>query len=173
MKTRCARGVSRLLFGSVAAEVLRTTELPILMLGPAARHPAAPALKSVLVPLDATQRSARILDVVALLHAALRATATLFHVVQGAPRGRLYAEWAEQFSRRGLSLEGEVRLAFGGKVADRILEAAASPGSDLVAMATHSRSGLQRLLPGSVAEEVVGRAPVPAVLVRSAGSGSA
>jgi nucleotide-binding universal stress UspA family protein len=38
--------------------------------------------------------------------------------------------------------------------------------ADLVAMATHGRSGLQRLMLGSVADKVIHRASIPVLLVR-------
>jgi nucleotide-binding universal stress UspA family protein len=39
---------------------------------------------------------------------------------------------------------------------------------DLIVMGTHGRTGLQRLLMGSVAEHVVRRAPCPLLIVRTA-----
>src|SRR5690606_23065375 len=39
-------------------------------------------------------------------------------------------------------------------------------GADLVVMSTHGRSGVERLVLGSVAEAVVRRAPCPVMLVR-------
>lgn len=53
----------------------------------------------------------------------------------------------------------------GGTPAEAILAHAQAGGFDLVVLGTHGRSGLQRLLVGSVAEEVVRRAPVPVVTV--------
>lgn len=47
-----------------------------------------------------------------------------------------------------------------------ISEAAAQDHVDLIAMATHGRSGLGRLLLGSVAESLIRHAPAPVLLVR-------
>lgn len=47
-----------------------------------------------------------------------------------------------------------------------ILEIAKSSGADLIAMSTHGRSGLGRLLFGSVAEQVLRHADVPVFLMR-------
>ncbi len=60
-----------------------------------------------------------------------------------------------------------VHLAW-GRVADAILAYAEAIQADLIAMATHGRSGLSRWLLGSVADEVVRHAPVPVLLVRPA-----
>jgi nucleotide-binding universal stress UspA family protein len=53
-----------------------------------------------------------------------------------------------------------------GRPTDEILAAAAESGAHLIAMATHGRTGLGRLLFGSVAEAVLRHAPVPVFLIR-------
>jgi nucleotide-binding universal stress UspA family protein len=53
-----------------------------------------------------------------------------------------------------------------GRPAEEILAAAQEGGADLIAMATHGRSGIGRLLFGSVAEAVLRRAPVPVFMIR-------
>src|SRR5688572_18186977 len=53
-----------------------------------------------------------------------------------------------------------------GRPADEILAAAKESGADLLAMATHGRTGLGRLLFGSVAEAVLRHAPVPVFMIR-------
>jgi len=53
-----------------------------------------------------------------------------------------------------------------GRPADEILAAAQEGGADLIAMATHGRTGIGRLLFGSVAEAVLRRAPVPVFMIR-------
>ena len=46
----------------------------------------------------------------------------------------------------------------------------AAKGRDLIVMATHGRTGLSRLLLGSVAERVVRGSEIPVLTIRSAGS---
>ena len=58
-------------------------------------------------------------------------------------------------------------LLLEGPAADRIARAARARRADLVAMGTHGRSGLARLVLGSVAERVVGSAPCPVLTVRA------
>lgn len=53
-----------------------------------------------------------------------------------------------------------------GFPAEEILRFAGQAGSDLIVMGTHGRSGLSRVLFGSVAEAVVRRSPVPVLTVR-------
>lgn len=53
-----------------------------------------------------------------------------------------------------------------GAPADAIVQLAAEEYADLIVMATHGRTGLRRLLMGSVAEEVIRHAPCPVLTVR-------
>jgi nucleotide-binding universal stress UspA family protein len=57
------------------------------------------------------------------------------------------------------------RLIIGDPVAE-ILRAAAETRSDLIVMGTHGRTGLGRLLMGSVAEQVLRKAACPVLTVR-------
>jgi nucleotide-binding universal stress UspA family protein len=60
------------------------------------------------------------------------------------------------------------RLEEGDTVED-ILTAAQECGADLIVMGTHGRTGLRRVLMGSVAENVVRRAPCAVLTVRDHG----
>jgi len=71
---------------------------------------------------------------------------------------------AEEFTAAGVG-KCEVLVQFGAP-ADVILEMAQASQSDLIAMTTHGRSGLQRLLMGSIADKVIRHANVPVLLVR-------
>ena len=54
-----------------------------------------------------------------------------------------------------------------GDPARAILRVAAEAGCDLIVMGTHGRSGLTRLLAGSVAEQVLRQAPCPVLTVKA------
>jgi nucleotide-binding universal stress UspA family protein len=60
----------------------------------------------------------------------------------------------------------EHRLVQGEPVPE-ILEVAGQTKADLIVMGTHGRTGLSRLLMGSVAEQVVRNAPCPVLIVRT------
>jgi nucleotide-binding universal stress UspA family protein len=60
----------------------------------------------------------------------------------------------------------ERRLAEGNPPSE-ILRVAEETGADLIVMGTHGRTGLARLLMGSVAEQVVRRAPCPVLTVKT------
>jgi nucleotide-binding universal stress UspA family protein len=54
-----------------------------------------------------------------------------------------------------------------GDIAREILDAAEETPCDLIVMGTHGRTGLSRLLMGSVAEQVVRSAPCPVLTVKT------
>jgi nucleotide-binding universal stress UspA family protein len=54
-----------------------------------------------------------------------------------------------------------------GDAAEEILRVAQESNADLIVMGTHGRTGLGRLLMGSVAEEVVRKAPCPVLTVKA------
>jgi nucleotide-binding universal stress UspA family protein len=58
-----------------------------------------------------------------------------------------------------------------GRAADVIVERASALGVDLIAMTTRGLSGLERLVLGSVAEEVTRKAPCAVLLVRARAEG--
>lgn len=67
-------------------------------------------------------------------------------------------------SRPGIAVEH--RLEYGDP-ASVILKTAHEIGTDLIVMGTHGRTGLRRLLMGSVAEQVVRKASCPVLTVRT------
>ncbi len=139
--------------------------------------------KKILVPLDGEAGAEVALPVAVDL---AKSDGTVIRLVYVAPtpsaivaEGRVIA-YADQESDRlqhlgmvylreaahqlaGLPVEYAVRF---GEPAEEILEEAREFGADLVVMATHGRSGVARLMLGSVAEAVLRRSEVPVVLVR-------
>lgn len=73
------------------------------------------------------------------------------------------ASVAATLKLRGISASYQVRT---GRPDLRIVEAARDVSADLVAMSTHGRSGLGRLLFGSVAEQVLRHSEVPVFMMR-------
>ena len=72
---------------------------------------------------------------------------------------------AERFGDHGLAPEMEVRF---GNPGEEILKAAAEHRSDIIAMATHSRRGVARLVFGSVADYVLKESHIPVLLITAA-----
>jgi nucleotide-binding universal stress UspA family protein len=78
---------------------------------------------------------------------------------------RYLAGMAQQLRDQGVCATTDVRR---GEPVSGILEGAREAKADLVAMTTHGRSGLGRLLFGSVAEAVLRQADIPVFLMRLA-----
>jgi nucleotide-binding universal stress UspA family protein len=76
---------------------------------------------------------------------------------------RYLSALAETVRSRGVSVSYQVRS---GRPDVEIVEAARDTSADLIAMSTHGRSGLGRLLFGSVAEQVLRHADVPVFMMR-------
>ncbi|HZQ05337.1 MAG TPA: universal stress protein [Anaerolineae bacterium] len=77
-------------------------------------------------------------------------------------------EYLERMKRdvaaRGLKVR--TRAGLDGNVDETILNTAQELNVDLIAMSTHGRTGLARLVMGSVADQIVRHAEVPVLLVR-------
>lgn len=91
----------------------------------------------------------------------------------GASREELEAEGrkateaiAERASEEGVEFVTAIEE---GRPSDRIFEYVSDNDVDLVVMGTHGRTGVGRVLLGSVAERVIRRSDVPVMAVRSSG----
>jgi nucleotide-binding universal stress UspA family protein len=73
------------------------------------------------------------------------------------------ARIADRMRATGLRVEAESPV---GTPAMEIVTRARATGVDLIAMTTHGRGGLKQLVFGSVANEVLQKAPCPVLLVR-------
>lgn len=182
--TRGRTAWKRVLLGSTAARLLRDAPCPVLTVH---RHDAGPPrpLRTVLVPTDfsedaalAAEAATRLLGTgsgdrrIVLLHAyrvpveAMHLPAQVLldaiHTTSEAARTQL-AALAAELRHPGVVVETVARQ---GYPPDVILEQAPLVGADLVAMGTHGRSGLGRLVLGSTAERVLATAPCPVLTVR-------
>jgi len=155
--------------GSVAERVLRSSKgTPLLLANPSAVPATGEGLfGQVLVPLDGSEVSAAVLDHVAPLAAAFGSEVVLLTVAPDA------ADYDPEAVTAGLATALERLRAAGvaakawaaaGDEVEEILRAAGEV--DLVAMATHGRSGVSRWWFGSVAEQVVRACPKPLLVVR-------
>jgi nucleotide-binding universal stress UspA family protein len=81
---------------------------------------------------------------------------------------RALAKAAEKVQRSGMTAETELLDVPAERVSAVIDSDALNWKADLIVIGTHGRSGLNRLLLGSVAEEVVRGTPLPVLLVRAA-----
>jgi nucleotide-binding universal stress UspA family protein len=144
----------------------------------------------LLVPLDFSECSPVLLDEALRFARAFGAPLLLLHV-GAAPRGLststvIQAENGQRSRTVGEALESEAREHLGpladaarragitvetrvelGPIADRVLAVAQESRASMIIMGTHGRRGLVRVALGSIAEEVLRRAEVPVVTVRT------
>jgi nucleotide-binding universal stress UspA family protein len=187
MSTHGRSGVSELVYGSVAGEVIRRAQSPVLVIPPGCDWPWSVEHRGrVLVTLDGSALSEAILSEALDVAQALRLAMTLMRVVAvtsyirvegypdrvGVPTEGISAGEAEAYLNdvaTELRWEGEpVRIDTpeGLDAASAILLAAQDQETALIAMATHGRGGLAELVLGSVATAVVKQATVPVLLLR-------
>ncbi|MBI3270344.1 MAG: universal stress protein [Planctomycetes bacterium] len=181
MSTHGRSGVSRWVFGSVTEKVVRLASLPTLLVRPPVRAPATagePLFSRVLVPLDGSGLAESILTPLAGFLERIQAEVNLVRVeggtqvlVRGQPvPGRVAAaqsylgQLQGRFAGRGMRIVTECRF---GRAADEILRYAEERACDLIAMSAHGRSGVSRLLLGSVADKVLRASPIPVLLLRA------
>jgi nucleotide-binding universal stress UspA family protein len=135
----------------------------------------------VLVPIDGSTQATDALD-----HAASAfpdARIVLLHVIDPVDSGYdaetimpgYAGDWYDSHEETAKELFAEARERTGrefetaievGRPAREIVEFAEREDVDHVVMGSHGRSGVARILLGSVAETVVRRSPVPATVVR-------
>ncbi len=190
MATHGRGPVGRFLLGSVADQLLRHAAIPVLLLrcGDDSQACAAPEFDHILIPLDGSRLAERVLAPAIRIGRLTNARYTLVRVVKhgfhpfgatGASDGNLIrhdeserrildaARYLERIAVR-LRLESPrvEKVVLEGEAADAILHEAAARNVDLIAIATHGRGGLKRLLLGSVADKVIRSTSTPVLAYR-------
>ena len=141
-------------------------------------------VQQMLVGLDGSPLAETILPYVTVLAKGVGAEVTLLHVVhvpEEVQEGERYqivqpllqqvdtqaqdylGRVAQQLADAGLAVKSQVIT---GDTAAAIVGYAQQKGMDLIALATHGRSGLQRWFHGSVAEKVLHTTQMPLLLIR-------
>ena len=174
-------GLRRLLTGSVAEAVLRRASCPVLTFHVPAERPAGTgAVRVILHPTDFSERAGGALKIARSLARDLGARLYLLFVdpVQPIeaialggpldPQGDLkfLAEMKAKTDGPDLKYPVEIRYEQGDP-AQEILRVAREIRCDLIVLGSHGRTGLGRLLMGSVAEAVLRRADCPSLIVKS------
>lgn len=190
MTTHGRGGLSRVWLGSVADGLIRRTHVPVLLIRPREEGEPAhePTFRRILIPLDGSELAEQILRPATRLAKLFDAELMLLRVVvpillmdeasagystyvgpeDMARREEIAAEYLERLAERlrGESFTVATRVVQHPQAATAILEEAESSGADLIAMATHGRSGVVRLLLGSVADKVLRATTKPLLLLR-------
>jgi nucleotide-binding universal stress UspA family protein/predicted transcriptional regulator len=171
--------LDRLLFGSVALDLVHTAACPVLVVRGPQRVAATPSLVNVVAPLDQSSFAEGALAAALAALGLADLHVHLLHVVEPLPYAGVASDdivalvepkasdylqtVAQPLLARGYRITTAVRY---GNPAETIAQAAAEQGADLIAMATHGRGGFHRVLLGSVAEHLLRAAPVPVLFAR-------
>lgn len=166
-------GLERALQGSVAATVIRESGVPVLVVGPGASEPPPRLQGRVVVPLDGSEDAARILPHVFPLARVLDWRLILFGAITPGAAGvtgvdswgsfLAYLDRTAAAARTdGVEAEIAIRSADPGPA---IAAFASDAHADLIALSTHSRTGLDRWKFGSVAEYLIAHATRPVLIV--------
>jgi len=82
---------------------------------------------------------------------------------------RILAAGRQRVTAASVAVDALTIECFARRPCDVIVEAAVQWPADVIVIGTHGRRGVNRMMLGSDAEQVVRMAPVPVLLVRSAG----
>lgn len=189
--THGRRGPSRILLGSVAEEVVRRADRPVLTVrGDEDDQPtrSPETIDRILVPIDFSDYARQALRAAQEWAALYDATIDALHVVPEALHPAFYVggvssiydmdpDIEETVQNRletfvadtgGSSVEVRSHIKVGNAAPD-IVEFVDDHQIDLVTMSTHGRTGLDRFLLGSVAEKIVRHVRSPVVTMKSFG----
>lgn len=168
-------GLSRAVLGTTAGRVIRTASAPVLI----NRRADDRGLRRVLMTTDLSELSGRVhqlgtrlasllgdadedIRTLLVLDEDLATLATgAADFVEKVENSEL-APFLAQWSPGGVEIAGRVRL---GDPAEEILAEIEEWNADLVVVGTHGRSGLSRILIGSVAEAVARRAACDVLVI--------
>lgn len=182
MGTHGRRGVNRMLFGSVTEEVVRAAPCPVLTVRADAERAPDQAVRRVLVPIDFSDASLSALHHAKEIALTYGAEVDLLHIVDTPTYPSAYdidpvrfptAEVLERtedqlgdLAREEIGYEHVMVSAEVGRPASSILDYVEEQAVDLVVIATHGRTGLDRLVLGSVTERVLRQCPTPVFVVK-------
>jgi nucleotide-binding universal stress UspA family protein len=185
MSTHGRSGIGRWLYGSVADAVIRLANVPVMLVPPHVRLPWPTDRRlQIIVPLDESQLSEAVLGPALEFATRLDAELLLVEVVAWPPL--VYSDPVELFaydvdaqvaaarvylaavatSLRESGARVRWRAEVGQTPAATIVQLARDEHADLIAMATHGRSGVARVVLGSTSTGTLQHAGVPLLIVR-------
>lgn len=182
MGTHGRRGVDRMLFGSVTEEVVRTASCPVFTVRADADVTPSQAIRRILVPIDFSDASESAVQHAKEIAQTYGAEIDLLHVVEPPFYPSAYGIDSASFptqevvdrvekqlgdvAREEIGYEHVMVEATVGHPPSEILHYVDENEVDLVVIATHGRTGLERALLGSVTERVLRQSPAPVFVVK-------
>jgi nucleotide-binding universal stress UspA family protein len=170
-------GLGHLLLGSIAEEIFRRADCPVLTVGPKAQHGfCQERLETIVYATDLSVTSRSALPHALCFASANQAKLVVVHAAQSVitPRGNVLAKADDMASSARLDLaklmpdNPEIRheiVTKAGSPADVILEVAKQTGAGLIVMGANRRTSSHK--PWATAHQVVCHAECPVLTVRS------
>ncbi len=176
MATHGRSGIGKALLGSVAEDVLKRSERPVVLVGPHASAPRRLTDGVLAVTTDGSPASAMILPSALVVARALSMAVRVVsvHAGGGTPLGGNDRETVDRalesavafFAQEGIEAASE--QVMGADAGEAVAEWAGANAVALLAMSTHGRTGLARATMGSTAMKCVHDSPCPVLVRRSA-----
>ncbi len=183
MGTHGRQGTNRILLGSVAEEVVRRASCPVCAIREALLPEFQLSFDRILVPVDfsaysrdavqmakqwAHKEGAELLVLNVLEEVNLPGVYELENSFVNTPETRARVEdslldWVADIEGPDVNVHAYARFGYPART---IKEVAKDHGVNLVMMGTHGRTGLSRMLLGSVAEKVIRTVPCAVVVLR-------
>jgi nucleotide-binding universal stress UspA family protein len=167
MGRRGRRGLARMMVGDATARVCGQARCAVLVVP----RNAAMWNRRVLIATDGTATSDNAAKAAGTVAAICQLPITIMSAVQGVhdavhrkEAGAALERAKAQYTDMGL--EAEAVLVEARRPEEAILETARAQGADVIVLGTHARTGLQKVLLGSVSERVIGAATAPVLVVR-------
>ena len=185
-------GIKRWMLGSIAQKVLYGTCVPVLLIKSKSPEVANIQFKKVLITLDGSSFSETPISYIEELTKGIEieTEVTLLQVIEppivpsygsrpinpkwGKYRDELWSETQQQATKylenmqatlKGRGIKTKLQI-IQGDVAKNIIQTAKTEKVDLIAMATHGRTGVSHWVYGSIANKIIEDSPQPIMLVR-------
>lgn len=165
--------VTRRILGGTTEQLIHGSTIPLLVVPSWTDMPQAPKIRKILVPLDGSEISEKILPLAWRIGQRQDALVILAHVVTGGSEAeKRYAELEGHF--RGIIQDLDRNWATAnlviqnGEVPDALLEVAKKKGADLIVMSAHGHGAMKRMFVGSVASKLIRETPVPVLVLKHA-----
>jgi hypothetical protein len=167
MGRRGYTGLMRVMMGSNTAKVIGYAECSVLIV------PRAAQIKGhkILVAVDGSRFSDIAAEAAINVAKHLHAPILVVSIVYSDHKEKRHTESVEIIKRieafvsqAGIEVEGKV---LSGRPAEAIIEIAKAKGVDLIIMGSHGRTGLDKLLMGSVSDRVIGLADCAVLVVKT------
>ncbi len=156
-------GINRLMMGSVTARVIGHADCNVLVVPRAAVF----TCKKILIATDGSEFSEKAVHEALDIAAASKSEVVIVSVASGDSEvreaERFVREASEKADKKGIKVTTGIPV---GTVYERIIDVAEKEKVDLIVVGSHGRTGLKRLLMGSVAERVIGHASCTVLVVK-------